>query len=68
MICPRCKQGEILVRVISATTETIQVCDECEAVWPPGIEPSLESFQQLTVMLKERGLSTLWTELADPVQ
>lgn len=62
--CPRCNQGEVLVRVISATMETIQVCDECEAVWQPDITPSRESFEQLTVMLKARGLSTLWTELA----
>lgn len=62
ILCPRCRQGDVAPYLLSATDESLFVCDECEATWRDD-QLGLSSFLQLTVLLAERGLSPLWAEL-----
>lgn len=60
--CPRCNQGTVGSYLLTATGETLFVCDECEATGHTD-RLDTESFLQLTVFLRERGLTPLWSEL-----
>ena len=61
--CPRCGQGAIMTMRVTRTGESIQVCDECEAVWPIGIPPSVPGFEDLSVYLEKREIDPLWSSL-----
>lgn len=63
VLCPRCKQGNVEQYIVRVTRETIFVCDECEATWKSDLL-WMDSFTQLTVLLEERGLTPLWSELS----
>lgn len=63
-LCPRCDQGLVARYRIRATAEAVHVCDECEATsFDSDID--LSAFTQLTLLLKERGLSPLWNEIQE---
>ena len=64
MQCPRCDgQGEIKVVRVQATGAMLQLCDECDATWPYGEMPSIESFQDFGTFMKANGLQGLWSEV-----
>lgn len=63
--CPRCGQGRVSAYRLIATDETLQVCDECEAVWPPAVEPSPANFANLEDELGRRGLPATWEQLEE---
>ena len=62
-ICPRCGQGSVKIAKVRARGERVQVCDECEAVWMMGDEPSALAFQDLTTVLRARGIDGNWEQL-----
>lgn len=63
--CPRCGQGSVCPYRVVATAEILQVCDECEAVWPPGIDPTPTGFANLEDELARRGLPLGWEQLKE---
>ncbi|MDP7702272.1 MULTISPECIES: hypothetical protein [unclassified Mycobacterium] len=52
------------MRVID-TGEEIQLCDECEALWPTGAGLMAPGFEQLTEFFKHRGIPPLWSSLEE---
>lgn len=63
--CPRCGQGQVASYRIAATGDTLQVCDECDAVWPTGVEPVNAGFANLEDELSARGLPPGWEQLVE---
>lgn len=63
MLCPRCKQSEIVAAKIRATGGRIFVCQECEATWFSPEEISSKKFLDLGLYMEEVGLPPLWDEL-----
>lgn len=63
--CPRCGQGSVSSYRIGATAELLQVCDECEAVWPPGIDPTPTGCANLEDELARRAQPPGWEQLAE---
>lgn len=70
MQCPRCDgQGEIKLVRVQASGARLQVCLECDATWPYGEMPSIETFQDFGTLMQAHGLQGLWSEvtvIADP--
>ncbi len=64
MQCPRCDgQGEIKLVRVQANGAILQVCDECDATWPYGEMPNIETFQDFGTFMKAHGLQGLWSEI-----
>lgn len=63
--CPRCLQGDVGTYVVEKTGLRLQICDECEAAWAPGVEPSSDEFRQLFAIFEEYGLPESWDELVE---
>lgn len=63
MLCPRCKQGDIVEATVKAIEKDIYVCQECEATWFTPHEISVTSFVDFGTYMEEIGLSPLWDEL-----
>jgi len=61
--CPRCGQGSLCVATIKRTRQTIVVCDECEALWTEGKEPTADGFQDLVTFLRSNGIDDGWDAL-----
>ena len=61
--CPVCEQGDVQVFRVKATAEHLQLCDECDAVWPPGVERTTGNYTPLHAFMEERGLPPLWNQL-----
>lgn len=61
--CPRCNQGWFLAARIKATSETVAVCEECEATWIEGKPIVFETYVDMSTMLKAKGLSGTWSDL-----
>jgi hypothetical protein len=49
--------------VVEDTGEEIQVCDECDAVWPVGAKPQVPGFEDLSEYLQSRGLDPITAPL-----
>ena len=64
MLCPRCDQQGTIHKVrINATGEVVQLCDECDALWPSGVQVSVETFLDFSTYVKQFDLKGLWTEV-----
>jgi hypothetical protein len=64
MLRPRCdQQGKIVAAKILATSETIRICDECDALWTAGVEIRSDNFKDFSAFAKSQGLKGLWSEL-----
>jgi hypothetical protein len=63
--CPRCGQGRVGAYRVVSTGNTLQVCDECEAVWPVGTDPSPSGFADLEEELARWGLPASWGQLEE---
>jgi hypothetical protein len=61
--CPRCGQGTLYVATIKMTGEIVVVCEECEALWTAGQEPTASGFQDLVTLLKSKGIDDGWSAL-----
>lgn len=64
--CPRCDQGWVNLLVVTGSGTTLQVCDECDAVWPQSTTVHYGGFRDLTGVLTEIGATPQWTSLIDP--
>ena len=62
-ICPFCSQGQVEPMIVRATRERIQICEECDSVWPKGAEVGTSGATNLGSYMESRGLRPLWTEL-----
>ncbi|HTH60314.1 MAG TPA: zf-TFIIB domain-containing protein [Paraburkholderia sp.] len=63
MICPRCKQDEIVEARIKANGRLIYICPECDATWLSNHEISFHNFFDYGTYMQSIGLSQLWDEL-----
>jgi hypothetical protein len=63
LVCPRCGQGWVIPMVVEETGEEIQVCDECDAIWPAGVKPQVPGFEDLSEYLQSRGLDPITAPL-----
>ena len=62
--CPRCDgQGAVADYTVQQTGEDVRVCDECDALWPDGVEVARATFVDLSMYLGQRGRPGLWSEL-----
>jgi hypothetical protein len=52
--------------VVAGSGISLQVCDECDAVWPQPTPLHDGGFRDLTAVLAEIGVAPLWTSLVDP--
>ncbi|TQS90651.1 hypothetical protein EU811_17560 [Arthrobacter sp. TS-15] len=67
-VCPRCEQGRVETYRVRKTGDLFQLCDECDAVWSPGIEPNLTQFGTFDTFMLVRGLSDVWDEIDEVVE
>jgi hypothetical protein len=64
MLCPRCdQQGTVLKARIVASREVVHLCDECDALWPNGVEVSEMSFVDFSTYMNQLGLRGQWDEV-----
>jgi hypothetical protein len=63
MQCPRCEQGKVVRARILATGQAVRVCEECDALWPGGIEIRQDNFRDFSTFVAPMGLQGLWSEL-----
>ena len=64
MLCPRCDQQRSVHRVrIIATGEIVHLCDECDALWPSGVEVARTWFQDFSNYVAPLALRGVWKEL-----
>jgi hypothetical protein len=61
--CPRCGQGFLDAALIKMTGERVVVCDECEALWTGGEEPTIQCFQDRVTFLRSKGIDGGWDAL-----
>ncbi|MDR6234568.1 hypothetical protein Q3H58_002955 [Pseudomonas psychrotolerans] len=63
MLCPRCKQGDIVKARIIANETLLFVCQECEASWFLYEKIGVEEFFDYGTYMESVGLKPLWDEL-----
>jgi hypothetical protein len=67
MLCPICEEndqrGQVQKVRIDKTGEIVQLCDECDSVWPSDTKVSAETFQDFSSYVKPAGLQGLWSEI-----
>ncbi len=54
--CPRCGQCRVETQRAKKTGDVFQLCNECDAVWPEGVEPNLAQFGTFDTYMAVRGL------------
>ena len=54
-LCRVCGEGLIEQYVFQPTGESLLACDECDAVWPPRSDLSLEPNETLDGFFEDRG-------------
>jgi hypothetical protein len=50
---------------ILKTGETVHVCEECEALWPSGVDVAATGFVDFKTYVSPKGLKGLWSELEE---
>ncbi|MEZ6119640.1 MAG: hypothetical protein R3C28_24165 [Pirellulaceae bacterium] len=50
---------------ILKTDETVHVCEECEALWPSGVDVAPTGFIDFKTYVSPKGLKGLWSELEE---
>lgn len=63
MLCPRCKQGEVVKAIIIKTEDELYVCDECEATWFYKDDIGKDMCLDFGVYMESKGLAPLWSEI-----
>jgi len=64
MICPRCDQQGLVLRVrINRTGLVIQLCDECDAMWKHDEVPRMGTFIDFGTYMESIGVPESWDEL-----
>lgn len=56
MLCPRCGYGTLYAARIRASGVTVNLCDECDAMWLVGEEIRPDTFHDLTTHLQDNGI------------
>lgn len=60
MICPYCKQGEILKAKVKKTGEFILICDECDTVWE---NDNINNGISFSLFMENQFLLPYWGEI-----
>lgn len=64
MLCPRCdQQGTVFTVRINSTGELVNLCDECDALWPSGKPVRAADFVDFSTYVRPIGLKGHWTEI-----
>ena len=63
MMCPRCKQGDVVEARVRSTDAILFVCDECEATWFTKDAIGHVAFIDFGTYMRGLGLKPLWDEL-----
>jgi hypothetical protein len=61
--CPRCNQGWVIATRIHINGKIVQVCEECEALWPNKNAIESHNFLDMAAYLKSIGLNGIGDEL-----
>jgi hypothetical protein len=61
--CPMCDIGVVAAWRVTATKETVLVCDECDCVWESAEELPGPAATTVEQYLETRGRPPLWSEL-----
>jgi hypothetical protein len=64
-LCPRCNQGWILAFCIRENGKIVNICEECEALWPAEKTIEANNFDDMVTYLKSFGLKGLWIDLEE---
>lgn len=65
IVCPNCRQDWVKPYRLKKTGEQFQLCVECDAVWPMGIQPDLTQLGTFDTFMTVRGLSELEDEIEE---
>jgi hypothetical protein len=65
MWCPRCDQGNVKRMKITATNETVHICEECDALWLPSVKIASTGFVDFHSYMVSIGRQGLWSELEE---
>lgn len=68
MICPRCKQGDVIEARVRSTDALLFVCEECEATWFNRDAIGQGAFVDFGTYMEGVGLLPLWDELILSIQ
>lgn len=63
MICPYCKQGEIIKAKLKANNSIIFICKECDTVWKENGKISNTTGKGFEFFAKEQKIKPVWNEL-----
>ncbi len=63
MICPRCRQGDILKVLVKELQVETFLCDECDAMWFNRIDIENMSFVDFETYMVSKGLDSTWNEI-----
>ncbi len=63
MMCPRCKQGNILKVLIKELRVETFLCDECDAMWFNRINIGKMPFVDFETYMISKGLKSAWNEI-----
>lgn len=64
MLCPRCKQGDLVEARVKKTGQTLFICQECEATWFSKEEILNSPFIDFGSYMMKIGLQPLWDEVS----
>lgn len=62
-LCPLCEQGHVVRRVVRVTRDIIQICEQCDSLWPDGVLVGTSHVTNFHSYMAAIGLRPLWTEL-----
>jgi hypothetical protein len=67
--CPFCDgQGIVHKAKVEKLNHTIYICDECDTIWPEGMEVNKENCNRFEDFMSDNGLKPLWSELTEVVR
>lgn len=63
MICPYCKQGDILKANVKINHQIIFICEECDTVWNENETISSQTGRAFENFANQLNIRALWDEL-----
>lgn len=68
MMCPRCKQGDVVEARVRRSDDVLFICEECEATWFAAAAIGNAAFMDFGDYMQKFGLKPLWEELIVTVE
>ena len=63
MVCPYCKQGEIIKARLKVNNSIISICEECDTVWKENEKISNTTGKGFEFIASEQKIKPVWDEL-----